>query len=151
MMARASLLAVCLAAVLANCAAAQVIDLPEGGDEVPVDPNAPSTLPEVNAPPVLFVAASGGTVRVLDKLTGTTVDLGLKLGAAQVTGKLGVVMDDCRFPSIDPASESYAHLTITDANALAPVFQGWMIGSSPALSALDHPRYDVWVLTCDFP
>ena len=28
------------------------------------------------------------------------------------------------------------------------LFDGWMIASSPALSALDHPRYDVWVLRC---
>ena len=116
-----------------------------------MDPNAPSTLPEVNAPPVLFVSAHGGTVRVLDKQTGTTADLALKLGAAQITGKLGVEMDDCRYPSVDPASDAYAHLTITDANVKAPVFQGWMIASSPALSALDHPRYDVWVLSCDLP
>ncbi|MCW8843320.1 MAG: DUF2155 domain-containing protein, partial [Rhodobacteraceae bacterium] len=33
----------------------------------------------------------------------------------------------------------------------APLFQGWMIASSPALSALDHPRYDVWVLRCKTP
>lgn len=26
-----------------------------------------------------------------------------------------------------------------------------MTASSPALSALDHPRYDVWVLRCDVP
>ena len=28
------------------------------------------------------------------------------------------------------------------------IFKGWMFASSPALSALDHPRYDVWVLSC---
>jgi hypothetical protein len=32
-----------------------------------------------------------------------------------------------------------------------PVFSGWMVASSPALSALDHPRYDVWVLNCIYP
>jgi len=32
-----------------------------------------------------------------------------------------------------------------------PVFKGWMIASSPALNALDHPRYDVWVLRCITP
>ncbi len=149
--------AVCLAALLATGALAQATDGTAGGAtdgvavEIPVDPNAPSTLPEVNAPPVLFVSARGGSVRVLDKQTGTTADLELKLGAAQVTGKLGVEMDDCRYPSINPASESYAHLTITDASAKERVFQGWMIASSPALSALDHPRYDVWVLSCDLP
>lgn len=141
-----AVLALCLAALAGGAALAQ-----EAGTEVPVNPDAPSTLPEVNAPPLRFAAAPGGTVRVLDKLTGTSVDLELTHGAAQVVGKLGVVMDDCRYPAAVPASESYAHLTITDAGATAPVFQGWMIASSPALSALDHPRYDVWVLSCILP
>jgi hypothetical protein len=167
-------LAACLAALLASGGLAQTVlaqtvdpapdqtgagtdgnfgdgAAPGDATPVPVDPNAPSTLPEVNAPPVLFVSAHGGSVRVLDKLTGTTTDLELQLGAAQSFGKLGIVMTDCRYPSIDPPSESYAHLTITEASAAKPLFQGWMIASAPALSALDHPRYDVWVLTCDLP
>ena len=28
------------------------------------------------------------------------------------------------------------------------VFTGWMFASSPALSALEHPTYDVWVIDC---
>jgi hypothetical protein len=145
-------LVLCLAALLPAGAFAQETGGTDGEMvEIPVDPSAPSTLPEVNAPPVRYVDATGGRLRVLDKLTGTTTDLDLQLGAAQVVGKLGVVMDDCRYPSENPASESYAHLVITDAGVDKPVFQGWMIASSPALSALDHPRYDVWVLSCILP
>ncbi len=28
------------------------------------------------------------------------------------------------------------------------VFSGWMFASSPGLSYMDHPIYDVWVLDC---
>ena len=28
------------------------------------------------------------------------------------------------------------------------LFTGWMFASSPALSALEHPVYDVWVIDC---
>jgi len=28
------------------------------------------------------------------------------------------------------------------------VFSGWMFASSPALSAMDHPVFDVWVIDC---
>jgi hypothetical protein len=38
------------------------------------------------------------------------------------------------------------------ADATAPpreVFTGWMFASSPALSALEHPVYDIWVVGCD--
>ena len=29
-----------------------------------------------------------------------------------------------------------------------PLFSGWMFASSPALNALEHPVYDVWVIDC---
>ena len=42
-------------------------------------------------------------------------------------------------------------ISISDAGVSTPVFAGWMVASSPALSALDHARYDVWVLRCVTP
>lgn len=32
-----------------------------------------------------------------------------------------------------------------------PLFSGWMFASSPGLSALEHPVYDVWVIRCKQP
>lgn len=29
-----------------------------------------------------------------------------------------------------------------------PIFKGWMFASSPAVNALEHPTYDVWVIAC---
>ena len=34
------------------------------------------------------------------------------------------------------------------AQAATPLFSGWMFASSPALNALEHPVYDVWVIDC---
>jgi hypothetical protein len=28
------------------------------------------------------------------------------------------------------------------------VFRGWMFASAPAVSAMDHPVYDIWVVDC---
>jgi hypothetical protein len=28
------------------------------------------------------------------------------------------------------------------------LFSGWMFASTPGLSALEHPVYDIWVLDC---
>lgn len=95
--------------------------------------------------------ATGGQIRVLDKLSGIVAEYDLGKGQAQTSGRLTVRLDDCRYPTDNPTAEAYAHLTITDDQAPEPVFAGWMIASSPALSALDHPRYDVWVLRCDVP
>lgn len=43
------------------------------------------------------------------------------------------------------------HLTVMEQGQPSPAFSGWMVASSPALSALEHPRYDVQVLRCLTP
>lgn len=98
-----------------------------------------------------FADSEAGILRWLDKLTGETADIELVLGQEAVSGRLVIRLDACRYPADNPASDAQAHLTITDAGVATPVFEGWMVASSPALSALDHPRYDVWVLRCDYP
>jgi hypothetical protein len=98
-----------------------------------------------------IVVAKGGMLRMLDKASGVVSDYDLAEGQSQELGRLAVRLDECRYPSDLPTGEAYAHLTITDSEVADPVFKGWMIASSPALSALDHPRYDVWVLRCDTP
>ncbi len=93
--------------------------------------------------------APGGTLRFLDKITGEVRDLSLGRGQSVTQGRLTVLLDECRYPRDNPAADGQAHLTIMDSMAATPVFSGWMLASSPALSAMDHPRYDVWVLSCD--
>lgn len=95
--------------------------------------------------------APGAKLRLLDKLTGKVSDLDLSKGQSQTVGRLTVQMDGCRYYPDSPAAEAFAHLTILDTQAPDPVFNGWMTASSPALSALDNARYDVWVLRCDVP
>ena len=93
--------------------------------------------------------AGAAQLRVLDKLTGQVSDLTLSKGQSKAVGRLSVQMDDCRYYPDAPAAEALVHLTILDASSVNPVFNGWMTAASPALSALDHPRYDVWPLRCD--
>jgi hypothetical protein len=94
------------------------------------------------------VSAPGGLVRWLDKISGETGDIELVRGQLARNGRLSIQLDECRYPADDSPTEAYAHLTIMDALMDQPAFVGWMIASSPALSAMDHPRYDVWVLRC---
>jgi hypothetical protein len=95
--------------------------------------------------------AQGATLRFLDKLTSVTGDVTLNRGQAAQFGRLVVQLDSCRYPADNPASDASAHLTILDDSTQSNLFNGWMLASSPALSALDHPRYDVWVLSCILP
>lgn len=98
-----------------------------------------------------FTDAQGGVIRWLDGLTGKTGDVELALGQSATNGRLTIQLNACRYPSDNPAADAEAHLTILDTGRKDPVFSGWMLASSPALSAMEHPRYDVWVLRCVVP
>ncbi|PSL19636.1 DUF2155 domain-containing protein [Shimia abyssi] len=93
--------------------------------------------------------ALGAQLRGLDKLTGDLVDFDLENGFSVNFGALRVDMAQCRYPEDNATGEAFAYLTIWEDNGAGAVaFEGWMVASSPALSALDHARYDVWVLRC---
>ncbi len=93
-------------------------------------------------------SAPGAILRALDKVSGVTQDLELASGESRVFGRLSVTLTDCRYPVDDPSSNAFAHLRIVDTQHQEQEFDGWMVASSPALSALDDPRYDVWLLRC---
>lgn len=92
--------------------------------------------------------ASGATLRMLDKLSGTVTDLEFTTGEQREIGRLSVRLNECRYPKDNPSGDAYGHLVIWPIDDQRPVFQGWMVASSPALNALDHHRYDVWLLRC---
>ena len=92
----------------------------------------------------------GAVLRVLDKLTGAVEDVELANGGTAPMGRLQLELAECRYPEGNPSGDAYAFVTVRDSDA-QPIFSGWMIASSPALSALDHPRYDVWVMRCNTP
>ncbi|MFN3723643.1 MAG: DUF2155 domain-containing protein [Paracoccaceae bacterium] len=96
-----------------------------------------------------MASAPGGTLRLLDKVTGRVQDLSLSRGQSASQGRVTVQLDECRYPRDNPAADAQAHLTVIETAAAKPLFSGWMLASSPALSAMDHPRYDIWVLSCD--
>jgi hypothetical protein len=87
------------------------------------------------------------TLRALDKTLGRPTDVDLAIGETVIFGRIAIRAVECRYPVENPNSDAYAHLEIADIQG-NPLFDAWMIASSPALSALEHPRYDVWVLDC---
>jgi hypothetical protein len=68
-----------------------------------------------------------------------------------------IVVKACRKAPPEETPEVTAFLEITQLSAPgveapsgddAKIFSGWMFASSPALNALEHPTYDVWVIDC---
>lgn len=90
----------------------------------------------------------GAVIRGLDRVSTHLMDFELASGDHVMFGPLLITLKECRYPPDNPSGEAFAYLTIEDRLAGSIAFEGWMIESSPALSALDHSRYDVWVLSC---
>jgi len=95
------------------------------------------------------VSGSGAVLRGLDKVNGRTMDADLQVGGSAELFGLLVTLTDCRYPADNPTGDAFAFLTIRARDSGVVHFEGWMIASSPALSALDHSRYDIWVLRCN--
>jgi hypothetical protein len=87
------------------------------------------------------------TLRALDRLLGRPTDIELAVGQTVLFGRIAIHVPECRYPAENPASDAFAHVEVLDTGGNT-LFDGWMVASSPALSALEHPRYDVWVLRC---
>lgn len=87
-------------------------------------------------------------LKALDKLAGTSRDLSLEVGETVAFGYLSIQVQECRYPADNPTGDAFANLVIKENKTDGEVFNGWMVASSPALNAMDHPRYDVWVVRC---
>lgn len=96
-------------------------------------------------------SGTGGVLRGLDKVNGQTVDVEIRNGESRQIFGLDVALGDCRYPVDNPTGDAFAYLTIWETDKPQAVFDGWMIATSPALNALDHARYDVWVIRCMTP
>lgn len=92
--------------------------------------------------------ALGAELRVLDKLNGIVTDVSLRRGQSARLGYLQINLSECRYPRANPNGDAYAELVVTYRDSETPAFEGWLIASAPALNAMEHPRYDVWVLRC---
>lgn len=95
------------------------------------------------------VTREGGriTLRALDRMLGRPTDIELGVGQTVLFGRIAINVPECRYPAENPSSDAFAHVRVIDTGGNM-LFDGWMVASSPALSALEHPRYDVWVLRC---
>ncbi|MEM8824062.1 MAG: DUF2155 domain-containing protein [Pseudomonadota bacterium] len=90
----------------------------------------------------------GAVLRTLDRVSGEVIDVEMSSGQTMAYGPLQVTLHECRYPSGNPSVDAFGLLQVVDARAVRELFAGWMVASSPALNALEHPRYDVWLLRC---
>ncbi len=102
----------------------------------------------------LPAAAAPNDIAVLqgmDKVTARVSTIEAPVGEVVKFGALEIIARNCDKRPPEETPESAAFLDIWEVHqgeAAVSLFRGWMFASSPALSAMEHPVYDVWVLDC---
>jgi hypothetical protein len=87
----------------------------------------------------------------LDKITARVSKFDAPVGTAVQFGTLAIRVRDCEKSPPEDTPESAAFVEIDETRSgevRTRVFSGWLFASSPALSALEHPVYDVILLDC---
>jgi len=90
----------------------------------------------------------------LDKITARVSRFDAPVGQAVKFGTLSIVVRDCEKSAPEERTENAAFVQIDETRPKeqkSRLFSGWMFSSSPALSALEHPVYDVNLLECKAP
>ncbi len=90
-------------------------------------------------------------LQTLDKVTARVSTLEAPVGRSVRFGTLEIIPRICdkRPPEETPESASFLDIwEVKPGEPAMSLFRGWMFASSPALNALEHPVYDVWLLDC---
>lgn len=124
-------------------------DAPIGGDD-PFASLGPPQSADPDAPIAESTPGLRATLRGIDKLTGDLATVEATVGGAVQLWRLDIQVSACfkRAETRAPESSVFMQIFDTKYDPAEQIFSGWMFASSPALSAMDHPRYDVWVISC---
>jgi len=90
-------------------------------------------------------------IQGLDKINARVSQFEAPVGQSVRFGTLSVVVRDCERSPPEERPENAAFVEVYETRpgeARQRLFSGWMFSSSPALSALEHPVYDVNLLEC---
>jgi len=92
-------------------------------------------------------------LQALNKITARASELVVPVGSSIRFGNLEITARLCWKSSPEDTPDSKALLEIDEQKPdeeKKKIFYGWMLASSPALSSLEHPVYDITVINCRF-
>jgi hypothetical protein len=90
----------------------------------------------------------------LDKISARVSQIEAPVGRSVGFGTLSIMVHDCEKSPPEDSPENAAFIQIYETlpgEEKKRLFSGWMFSSSPALSGLEHPVYDVTLLGCKAP
>lgn len=96
-----------------------------------------------------------GIFQGLDKITARIKTFEIKVGVPKTFGILDINLQKCVYsqPLNEPESIAYVKvLDLSDKHSInkdkTSIFEGWIFASSPSLNAMEHPVYDVSLISC---
>ena len=96
-----------------------------------------------------------GVFQGLDKITARIKTFEIKVGETKKFGILDIDVQKCVYSKPLEEPESIAYIKILDKSDKysvtkdkTSIFEGWIFASSPALNAMEHPVYDVSLISC---
>lgn len=91
------------------------------------------------------------TLGALDKITAKFSEFDVEVDKSANFGSLEIKIFSCYKRPPEEIPEDFVLMKISDniniENPLT-IFYGWMLSSSPSISPLEHPIYDIWVKDC---
>ena len=138
---------------------------------VPLELLFPPEAIELGPKPVRELRGTGIVLGALDREKGTNVRVNVPVGSQVTYGSLRLRVSACYSSHPEDRLESWAYVEVTDigrqkmnqlavlpqrnrraakeANPDRVIRKGWIIASSPAVTPIDHPTYDMWLVSCD--
>ena len=138
---------------------------------VPLELLFPPEALETGPRPVREIRGTGVVIGALDRERATNVRVRVPVGSQVTYGSLRMRLSACYASNPEDPIESWAYVEVVDmgrqnTNQLAVLPQrnrrdmreakrervlrkGWIIASSPAVTPIDHPNYDIWLVSCE--
>ena len=88
--------------------------------------------------------------KLLDKISNKVEEKTIKINESDILGTLYVKVYSCFTEPPNEIPEDYVLIDVKDnfKNEEVSIYKGWMISSSPDVTPLEHPIYDLWLLGC---
>ena len=102
---------------------------------------------QVFAEPLLMQYAN---FKLLDKISNKLDEKTIKVNESELIGTLKIKVYSCFTEPPNEIPENYVLIEVKDdfQNKDLSIYKGWMISSSPDVTPLEHPIYDLWLLSC---
>ncbi len=97
------------------------------------------------------IAFNTARIQAMDKITGRVSEIDVPVNGLANFGTFSILVRKCVAKSPEETPENTAFVDVVDNYQTADpvnIFKGWMFSSTPALNAVEHPIYDIWLLKC---